>query len=225
LRGFVSEAALEGVTLVAQDWGGPIGLSVLAVEPERFARVVVANTVLHTLDDTWRDLTEWAAYETDGGRVVLQSALIDYITMCQRAPTLAASLFVRFATATTVAPEVLAAYDAPFPDESYKAALRQFPLLIPLTPNDPGAVIGRRTWEVLEGWHRPFLTAFSDGDPATRGWDRVFQARVPGARGRPHVTIGGAGHYVQEDRGAQLARVIADFVDDTAPTDPSGEIV
>ena len=111
---------------------------------------------------------------------------------------------------------VLAAYDAPFPDRSYTAGLRQLIALIPLTRNDPGAAIGRATMAVLERWQKPFLTAYSDGDPATRGWDRVFQRRVPGASGQNHVTITGAGHLVQEQRGEELGRIIADFVSDTS---------
>jgi haloalkane dehalogenase len=108
--------------------------------------------------------------------------------------------------------DVLAAYDAPFPDPSFKAGLRQFTALIPLTRNDPGAAIGRATWAALEQWHKPFLTAFSDGDPPTRGWERVFQERVPGAAGQPHATIAGAGHFVQEQRGEELGRIVVTLI-------------
>jgi haloalkane dehalogenase len=120
---------------------------------------------------------------------------------------------VRFATTTDVPDEVLAAYDAPFPDEPHKAGVRQMTALLPLTRNDPGARIDRRTMEVLRTWDKPFLTAYSDGDPATAGWERVFQEEVPGAKGQPHVTITGAGHFLQEDRGDELATVIADLID------------
>jgi haloalkane dehalogenase len=122
---------------------------------------------------------------------------------------------VAAATVCPVEPEVLAAYDAPFPDETHMAGVRQLPVLIPLTRNDQGAAINRATADVLRSWTKPFLTAFSDGDPATRGWDRIFQELVPGARGRDHPTITGGGHFLQEDRGHELARVIAGFV--TAP--------
>jgi haloalkane dehalogenase len=108
--------------------------------------------------------------------------------------------------------EILAAYDAPFPDETYKAGMRQHTALIPMTRNDPGAIIGRQTMAVLEEWDRPFLTAYSDGDPATRGWDAVFQERVPGAKGQAHTVISGAGHFIQEQKGEELGRVIAEFV-------------
>jgi haloalkane dehalogenase len=108
--------------------------------------------------------------------------------------------------------DVLAAYDAPFPDPSFKAGLRQMIALIPLTRNDPGATIGRATMAVLEHWEKPFLTAYSDGDDATRGWAGVFQTRVPGAQGQDHTTITGAGHFVQEQRGEELGRIVARFV-------------
>jgi haloalkane dehalogenase len=105
-----------------------------------------------------------------------------------------------------------AAYDAPFPDDSYTAGARRFPVLVPTSPDDPAAAANRRAWEVLERFERPFLTAFSDSDPVTKGGEGVFQRRVPGAQGQPHTTIEGAGHFLQEDAGEQLARVVADFV-------------
>jgi len=129
-----------------------------------------------------------------------------------------ASTLVRFATVTDVPEDVLAAYDAPFPDEAHKTGMRQMTALVPLTRNDPGARIDRRTFEVLRAWDKPFLTAYSDGDPATAGWERVFQEEVPGAKGLPHVTIAGAGHFLQEDRGAELATIVADLNDATPPT-------
>ena len=112
----------------------------------------------------------------------------------------------------TPAPEVIAAYNAPFPDDSYKAAARQFPLLVPITPDDPAAAANRAAWEVLRRWQKPLLTAFSDSDAVTRGGERVFQKLVPGAQGQPHVTITGAGHFLQEDKGEELAQVVADFI-------------
>ncbi len=203
---------LRSVTLVVQDWGGPIGLSVLAAEPDRFARVVAANTICHVGDPSMAGELAWAAYGMGDGRVVLQQELVDYVLLTQRLPVLQPSLFVRFATVTEVPDDVLAAYDAPFPDESYCAGPRQLPVLIPLTPGDPGAALLRGTWEVLRSFDRPFLTAYSDGDPASAGWDRVFRRLVPGAADVPPVTIGAAGHFLQEDRGEELADVVAAFV-------------
>src|SRR4051794_8670911 len=211
-RSLVTGLDLRDVTLVAQDWGGPIGFSVLAAEPDRFARVVAANTILHTADPALAGRLDWAVHGTDDSRVVLQEALVDYLLYTQRAPVLRPSDFVGAATTTPPAADVLAAYDAPYPAPEYTAGLRQMIALLPLTRNDVGARIGRRTMRALEEFDRPFVTAYSDGDPATRGWETVFQERVPGARGRRHVTIAGAGHFLQEDAGPELGRVVAEVI-------------
>jgi haloalkane dehalogenase len=216
MTSFVDGLDLVDVTLVVQDWGGPIGLSTLAARPDRFARVVATNTVLHTSDPALEGKLAWANHGTGDGRVVLEEALVDYVLYCQRAPALRASDFV-YSHSAPLAAEVLAAYDAPFPDQTFTAGLRQMTGLIPLTRNDPGARIGRATMRALESWDRPFLTAYSDSDPATRGWETVFQERVPGATGRPHPTIRGAGHFVPEEEGEELAHVVADFVEEGAP--------
>jgi haloalkane dehalogenase len=217
MTSFVDELDLTEITLVVQDWGGPIGLSTLAARPERFARVVASNTVLHTSDPSLAGTLTWANHGTTDGRVVLEESLVDYVAYCQRAPELVASTFL-YSASGALAPEVLAAYDAPFPDQSFTAGLRQMTALIPLSRNDPGAAIGRATMEVLQRWDRPFLTAYSDGDPATRGWETVFQQRIPGAAGRVHPTIADAGHFVQEDKGEELGRVVADFIEASRPT-------
>jgi haloalkane dehalogenase len=203
---------LRRVTLVVHDWGGPVGLSALAHDPDRFARVAATNTILHTSDPTWTADLAWANHADNNGHVVLQQALVDYVLFTQRMPEITPSLFVRFGSASPPPSEVLAGYDAPFPDATFTAGPRQFPVLIPLTPDDPGAVIGRETWAILEQWDRPFLTAFSDGDPPSRGWERVFQSRVPGAAGVEHVTIAGAGHFVPEEKGTELGEAVARFI-------------
>jgi haloalkane dehalogenase len=118
--------------------------------------------------------------------------------------------------ATDLAPEVIAAYDAPFPEDAAKAGARQFPTLVPTSPDDPAAVPNRAAWDVLRAWHKPFLTAFSDKDAITRGGDRAFQREVPGCKDQPHTTIVGGGHFLQEDKGEELARVVADFVKATS---------
>jgi haloalkane dehalogenase len=214
MTSFVDALELTDVTLVVQDWGGPIGLSTLAAIPDRFARVVASNTALHTSDPSLEGRLTWANHGVGEGRVVLEESLLDYVLYCMRAPELVASTFL-YAAAGALSPEVLAAYDAPFPDPSYTAGLRQMTGLIPLTRNDPGARIGRATMEALEHWDRPFLTAYSDGDPATRGWERVFQERVPGAAGRAHPVIAGAGHFLPEEKGEELGHIVADFVEAT----------
>ncbi|MEU0496106.1 haloalkane dehalogenase [Mycobacterium sp. NPDC006124] len=217
LASFVAALDLRDVTLVAQDWGGPLGLSVLARDEARFARVVATNTILHTCDPALEGQLEWAHHGVGDGRMTLQETLLDYVAFYQRAPEIVPSFFLD-AVAGPLPADVLAAYDAPFPDRSFTAGLRQMIALIPLTRNDPGAKIGRDTMGVLQRWDKPFLTAYSDGDPATRGWDGVFQRHVPGARGQQHVTIGGAGHFVQEQRGEELGRIVADFVAHSSST-------
>lgn len=206
---------LREITLVVQDWGGPIGLSVLAREPDRFARVVATNTILHTCDPALAGTLAWAHHGVADDRVILQEALLDYVRLYQRSPEIVPSFFLN-AVAGPLPADVLAAYDAPFPDRSYTAGLRQLTALIPLTRNDPGAAIGRATMAELERWCKPFLTAYSDSDPATRGWDTVFRERIPGARGQDHTTLTGAGHFVQEQKGAELGHVVAEFVSCTS---------
>ena len=206
----VTQLDLRRITLVAQDWGGPIGFSVLAAETDRFASVVAANTILHTADPALADRLGWAVHGSGESRVVLEESLVDYLLYTQRAPELQASLFVGATASSPLPPEVLAAYDAPFADEEHTAGLRQMTALLPLTRNDVGARIGRRTMRALEQFERPFVTAYSDGDPATRGWDAIFAERVPGAAGQPHRTLAGAGHFLQEEAGPELAEVIAE---------------
>lgn len=208
---FVEALDLHDLTLVVHDWGGPLGLSALARAPARFARVVATNTVLHTADPDLRGVLTWANHGFGRGRVVHEEALVDYVLFCQRAPELLPSMLL-YSAGAPLPPEVLAAYDAPFPDPALRAGLRQMTSLIPLTRSDPGAAIGRATMRVLASWHGPFLTAFSDADPATRGWDEVFRRTVPGAAGLEHPVIEGAGHFVPEERGEELGRIVADLV-------------
>ena len=198
MRHVLAALDLRGVTLVCQDWGGLIGLRLVAEHPDRFARVVAANTFLPTGDvPAGRAFLAWKEYS-------------------QTTPEFHVGGIVRGGCATTVAPEVEAAYDAPFPDDRYKAGARQFPVLVPVTPDDPAAAPNRKAWEALARFEKPFLTAFSDKDPITAGGDGVLQERIPGAKGRPHTTIAGGGHFLQEDCGEAFARVVVDFIRSTA---------
>jgi haloalkane dehalogenase len=123
---------------------------------------------------------------------------------------------VKGGCATELSEDVIAAYNAPFPDDGYKAGARQFPLLVPIAPDDPAAAANRAAWEVLRGWTKPVLTAFSDRDPVTAGFDAKFQRDVPGCAGQPHTTIEGAGHFLQEDKGEELAAHVNAFIARTA---------
>jgi haloalkane dehalogenase len=196
-QALLDELGLTGITLVGQDWGGLIGLRLVAENPDRFARVVVANTGLPTGDHP------------------MSEAFLAWQTFAARAEAFDIGRVVQNGTRTELPPDVVAAYDAPFPDDRYKAGARVFPSLVPTRPDDPAAAANRAAWEVLASWERPLLTTFSDGDPITGGADAIFQKLVPGARGRPHVTLRGGGHFLQEDVGPELARVIAEFVRST----------
>jgi haloalkane dehalogenase len=197
MRAVVERLDLTRITLVCQDWGGLIGLRLVAEDGGRFARVVAANTFLPTGDRRPGD------------------AFLAWQKFSQETETFPVGRIVNGGCTTELPPEVIAAYDAPFPDDTFKEGARQFPLLVPTAPDDPAAEPNRRAWEALRHWDKPFLTAFSDSDPITAGADRVLQSKIPGAVGRSHTTIAGGGHFLQEDRGEDLARVIVDFVGST----------
>lgn len=185
---------LRGITLVCQDWGGLLGLRLLAAHPDRFTRVVAANTFLPTGDNPPGE------------------AFLAWQKFSQEVPVMPIGRIVDGGCTTDLDDAVVAAYDAPFPDETYKEGARQFPVLVPTSPDDPAAPPNRAAWEVLQRLEIPFLCAFSDGDPVTAGADRVLRKLIPGAQDQPHTTIEGGGHFLQEDRGPQLAQVVVDFV-------------
>ena len=194
MRAVLEGLDLRDVTLVCQDWGGLIGLRLAAEHGDRFARVVAANTFLPT------------------GDVPPGDAFKMWLQFSQTTPDFPVGGIVNGGCVTDLAAEIVAAYDAPFPDDRYKAGARQFPALVPISPDDPAAPANRKAWEVLRRWDKPFLTAFSDSDPITRGADRFLQEAIPGAKGQSHTTITGAGHFLQEDKGEELARVVVDFI-------------
>jgi haloalkane dehalogenase len=209
---FVVALGLSDLTLVVQDWGGPFGLGALAERPDLFRAVVATNTALHTADAALAGCLTWACHAAEDGTVTVEQSLLDYQRLTQELMPFAPSLFVQGATESVVADPVLAAYDAPFPDERYCAGPRQLPLLMGLTPASACARRNVRTTAALREFRGPFLTAFSDRDPATRGWAEVLRALVPGAAAEAPVTIAGAGHFLQEDRGKELADVVARLV-------------
>jgi haloalkane dehalogenase len=198
MRGVMQHLDLLHITLVCQDWGGLIGLRLAAEHPERFARIVAANTFLPT------------------GDLPPGPAFLAWQRYSQETPEFHVGGIVRGGCATDLDPAVVAAYDAPFADERSKAGARQFPVLVPTSPTDPAAAPNRRAWEVLRRWTKPFLTAFSDMDPITAGADAVLRESIPGAAGQPHATIRGAGHFLQEDKGEELAHVVVDFIGRTS---------
>ena len=190
----IEAIGLSDITLVCQDWGGLIGLRLVGEHPDRFARVVAANAMLPTGDHHPGE------------------AFLAWKRFSQESADFPVGKIVDTACVSTLAPEVIAGYDAPFPDDSYKAGARQFPMLVPTSPDDPAAPANRAAWEVLGRFDKPFLCAFSDSDPITRVAEPVLRKLIPGTQGQPHVTIEAGGHFLQEDKGPELARVVVDFV-------------
>lgn len=195
---FVAALDLDEITLFCQDWGSLIGLRVAAENEQRFARIALGNGGLPTGDQPmprafriWRAFARWSPWFPIG-RIVDSG------------------------TVTKLSDDVIAAYDAPFPSRRYKAGTRAFPRLVPATPEDPAREANRAAWRILEQWEKPFLTTFSNRDPITRGLDKAFRERVPGASRCQHVTIRNAGHFLQEDKGEELAEVLIEFCEAAA---------
>ena len=185
---------LRDITYFGQDWGGLIGLRLVALDPGRYARVAVGNTGLPT------------------GHGPASEAFLKWQRFSQESPVFPIGQIINGATTTDLTDDVIAGYDAPFPDDDYKAGARIFPTLVPTSPDDPASADNIAAWEVLAAFEKPFLLCFSDQDAVTRGGDAPFLAKVPGANGQPHTTIEGGGHFLQEDQGEALAQVVLDFI-------------
>lgn len=200
---WLDQLDLQDITLFCQDWGSLIGLRMVTARPERFARVAVGNGGLPTGTETvpfafklWRAFARWSPWFPIGR-------------------------IVRSGCAQGLAARDMAAYDAPFPTRAHRQGARAFPALVPISPDDLERAANEAAWQVLQDWHKPFLTLFSTRDPITRGLFRVFQARVPGAQGQAHQAIRGAGHFLQEDRGPELAQALIGWLQaDRATPDP-----
>lgn len=185
---------LTNITLVCQDWGGLIGLRLLSAMPERFARLVVANTALPTGDQPMSDAFKaWREYS-------------------QTTPDFNSGKIVYGGTSQKITEAEIAAYNAPFPDDAYKAGARQFPALVPDSPDNPATEANRAAWAVLRGLDIPVLTAFGADDKVMAGVEKVFQKLMPGAAGQNHVIFPNAGHFLQEDVGPELAQATLDFM-------------
>lgn len=194
MQSFIAQVDLSGITLFCQDWGSLIGLRVAAENEQRFAAIVLANGGLPTGD---RDMP---------------SAFKLWQKFARFSPWFPVGRILQFATVGRLSSSVIEAYDAPFPSGRYKAGARAFPGLVPTHPDDPASNANRQAWEKLKAWEKPFLTAYSDRDPITRGQDKAFLRSVPGSRNQPHRVIADAGHFLQEDKGPELARILIDFI-------------
>jgi haloalkane dehalogenase len=192
MRALVTALDLREITLVAHDWGGFIGLRLVAESPDLFARVAVSDTDLRTGDEPMpEEMRQWR-------------------TFSQELPVFQVGEIIQIGTVTTVPEDVRAGYDAPYPDDRYQAGARQFPMLIPISPDDPATAANRAAWEVLRGWDKPFLTIYGDESVLSDANAR-FQELVPGAKGQPHRLFH-TGHFLPEDIGAELAEVLLDFL-------------
>ena len=196
LVGFLQALDLQKVTLVVQDWGGLLGLTVASEMPERFARLVIMNTFLPT------------------GEGPTSEAFLQWRRFVERNPDLPIGQVIRMGTAhaDTLSPDVITAYEAPFPDEDYKAGAAAWPLLVPINQGDPGAAEMKMARKRLSQWQKPVLVMFSDSDPITRGGDIFFRRLIRIAREQPKIEIEDAGHFLQEEKGEEIAGYIVDFI-------------
>ena len=194
MRQFIEALDLGNITLFCQDWGSLIGLRVAAENEARFARIALGNGGLPTGD---REMPK---------------AFKQWQTFARISPYFPIGKIIDKATVSELSSEVIAGYDAPFPSAKYKAGARMFPTLVPTRPDDPASEANRAAWEVFRRWEKPFLTCFSDKDPITRGGEQLWQDGVPGAKGQPHTKIENAGHFLQEDKGPELAELLNRFI-------------
>ena len=196
LQQLLDQLQLRDITLVCQDWGGLLGLRMVGEQPERFARVVAANTMLPTGDHPPGEaFAKWKSFS-------------------QEVEIFPTAGIIKGATVLPFSQQVYDAYDAPYPDESFKEGARQFPILVPTTPDNPASEANRLAWKSLMTFEKPFLCAFSDSDPVTAGGDKIMRKLIPGCNGQAHTTIEQGGHFLQEDQGEALAQVILTFLHD-----------
>jgi len=194
MRTFIESLDLTGITLFCQDWGSLIGLRVAAENERRFARIVLGNGGMPTGDQE------------------MPKAFLIWRAFALYSPWFPIGRIIQNGTVADLGDDVIAAYDAPFPSSSYKAGARAFPKLVPTRSDDPASDANRAAWDVYRQWQKPFLTTFSNRDPITRGLEVPWREAVPGAKNREHVKIKNAGHFLQEDKGPELAEVLIDFV-------------
>ena len=225
MKSFVERLDLKGMTLVCQDWGSLIGLRLLAENSERFARVVLANgglpdgkgipdsmaPQLHALLADTPALPAEEMFRKMAGPMEDRPQFMYWVRHCDAHPDFHPVNVMRMSLASCSEDEARA-WAAPFPSEEYIQGARQFPSLVPIIPDNPAIEANREAWKFYERCTLPFLTAFSDSDPVTRGGEKRFIESVPGARGQKHTILAGGGHFLQDDVGEAFAGVIIDFL-------------
>ena len=184
----------KDITLFCQDWGSLIGLRMVTEMPDRFARIALSNGGLPT------------------GNEKIPRAFHIWRAFAMYSPWFPIGKIVRFGCAQGLSDEAVAAYDAPYPNSRYKVGARVFPTLVPIDPSNPARQANERAWDMYKAWTKPFITLFSTRDPVTKGGERMWQKRVPGAEGQNHTKIRGAGHFVQEDKGEEVAQALVEFI-------------
>ena len=189
LQAFIDQLDLKNITLVCQDWGSLLGLRLAAENETRFKAIVVGNGMLPT------------------GEEKIPAAFKVWKAFALNSPWFPISRIVEFGSFKNFSKDERAAYDAPFPSAKFKAGTRAFPALVPVSPDNPASAANKAAWETLKKWEKPFLTAFSNGDPIMRGGDKHMQKLVPGAKNQPHITLKG-GHFLQEDSGVEFAQAV-----------------
>jgi haloalkane dehalogenase len=194
LTTWLNKLDLKRITLFCQDWGSLLGLRMASENPDRFSRIVLSNGGLPT------------------GEQNMTPAYMNWRKQSLEMPIFDLKMIIQFGTKSNVSDEVIRGYEAPFPDETYKEGARILPSLVPISPDDPESERNKIATEVFRQWQKPFLTAFSDSDPVTAGGERFWQETVPGAKGKNHITVKDAAHFVQEDQGPELAKIIIDFI-------------
>jgi haloalkane dehalogenase len=191
---------LHKITMFCQDWGSLIGLRIAAQNQNRFSRIILANGGLPAPTQTSK----------------MPKAFKKWLAFSKYSPILPIGKIIQLGTYKTLPKNIIKGYTAPFPSSKYKAGARIFPSLVPMTPDDPETVPNQKAWEIFSKWDIPFLTAFSNKDPITRGGASIFQNKVPGAKGLNHLIIKNAGHFLQEEKGEEIAKIINDFISQTS---------